>query len=105
MPERIRVKFLEESAAKFDYIKDNNISETVKEFRISLRQVGTYSYRVVVYLDLAIIIDALKSGTKSEIMEFDLEVRGPTAQKKWFFTLSTFKRLNPSQYEKLKGVK
>ena len=105
MPERIRAIFLENSRKKIKYIRENNIKELVDHYTFKLLQTGPYHYRITVQLSLNVIINNSSSGLKEEVLEFDLLVRGPTKLKRWFFELVTFKRLSPSGYEKLKGVK
>ena len=105
MNARVKVKFLNSSFKKIESLKSNNITESLEHFSLEAVQTGRYTYKVTTSINIDIVIGNLKSGSRKEIIEFDLSVIEPSLKKRWFFEITTFKRLSPRDYEKLKGVK
>ncbi len=105
MSEQIRETFLKDSRAKIEYIKGNNLNESLANYRLELIQTAPFKYRTTVFTTANISVNGVTTGTRSEVIEIDFAVIRPTAQKSWALEISSFKRIDRRTYDSIKGAR
>ncbi len=105
MSNDLRVQYALEMAPIVSEVKQENIAELVSIDRLEVIGDDKGNYRAVALIKVKRWIQDQPVMPRSEVMQFDLQVKGRSSERRWFFEIQNLVRESVGSYENKKRLK